>query len=357
MKKIVLTGGGTAGHVMPNIALLKYLDDFEVHYIGSLQGIEKDILSAYPNVTYHGIHTGKLRRYLSGQNIKDFFNVVKGSYESTRLLKQIRPDIIFSKGGYVAVPVAYGAKKCHIPLITHESDMTLGLANKIIAKVACLVLTTFPETAALIEDGKGKYSGPPIRPDLFDGDRQRGLDFLGFNGDKPVLLVTGGSTGSTRINEAVYAAVSRLCERFDVVHLCGGKKMIKLENPPENYRQYPFVSKEISDVFACTDYVLTRGGSNAICELAALKKPMLIVPLEKASRGDQVLNAKSFVKRGMAIMLGEEDMTPETILEKLDELVQKKDSLVEAMAAQNFQNGVEVIYNEIVAELKRRGIE
>ncbi len=358
MKKIVLTGGGTAGHVMPNIALLNYLGDFEVHYIGSLNGMEKTICASHPEVTYHGIHTGKLRRYLSIENIKDYFRFRKGIFEARKLLKQLKPDIIFSKGGYVAVPVAIAARGLKIPLITHESDITPGLANKIITNVACTVLTTFPETVPLIKGGKGKYSGPPIRPELFKGDREKGLAFAGFKGDKPVMLVMGGSKGSRRINTALYGVLEDLCKRFDVIHICGDRNVVENGEFPANYRQYPFIGEELPDVLAATDYIITRGGSNSIHEFAALQKPMIIIPLSRAaSRGDQILNADSFVERGMAIKLEEEELSSENLLKAVDKLVDSGDSMREALAAQNFGKGVETIYNEIIAELDRRSLK
>ena len=358
MKKIVLTGGGTAGHIMPNIALLEYLGDFEVHYIGAINGVEQELMSAFPNVTYHAIHTGKLRRYLSLENVKDFFRFQRGIFDARKVLKQIKPDIIFSKGGYVAVPVAAAARKYKIPLITHESDLTPGLANKLISNVAFKVLTTFPETASMIKDGKGMYSGAPVRSVLFNGDKEKGLSFLGLDGNKPVLLVMGGSKGSRRINDALYGVLNELCEKFDVVHICGPRNVFENSDFPANYRQFAFINEELPDVLAATDYVITRGGSNSIHEFGALKKPMLIIPLSKAaSRGDQILNANSFVERGIALKLEEEDLTPEALYTKVRELVNKKASIIEKLNEVNFKNGTKVVYNEIMAELKRRGIE
>ncbi len=357
MIKIVLTGGGTAGHVMPNVALLEYLGNFEVHYIGSFNGIEQKIMSSYPNVTYHGIHTGKLRRYLSIENVKDFFRFRKGISDSKKLLKKLKPDIIFSKGGYVAVPVAIAAKKLKIPLITHESDQTPGLANKLITNSAVKVLTTFPETAGMIKGGKGMFSGAPIRSVLFSGDRKKGLDYLGFNGDKPVLLIMGGSKGSRVINEALYGALDKICEKFDVAHICGDSNTVSNPDFPANYRQFAFISKELPDVLAATDYVITRGGSNSIHEFRALKIPMLIIPLSRAaSRGDQILNAESFESRGIALNLAEEDLSPESLYEKVLEMVEKRDDLKKNLNSEAFLNGTDTVYKVIVDELKSKGV-
>lgn len=352
MKKIVLTGGGTAGHVMPNVALLPYLRDLEIHYIGQTGGIEEKIISGQPDVTFHGIHCGKLRRYISKENVKDFFNFRKGIKESKKLLREIRPDVIFSKGGYVAVPVAAAARRLKIPLISHESDLTPGLANRMISRTAGVVLTTFPETAELIPDGKGRFSGPPIRDSLFEGDRLKGLSFLGFSGEKSVLTVMGGSMGSRAVNDIVRNNLGYLCGRFDVVHICGkGNVDEEAGLAPElhgGYRQFEFISEELADVLAATDLVVTRGGSNSIHEFAAVAKPMIIIPLsKKASRGDQIENAESFEKRGFAVKLCEEDVTDESFRNAVETLVSRKDEIVKNLEAARFADGTRNIYDEI----------
>lgn len=353
MKKIVLTGGGTAGHVMPNVALLPYLKDFEIHYIGQIGGIEERIMTGQPGVAFHGIHCGKLRRYISKENIKDFFNFQKGIRESKKLLKKIRPDVIFSKGGYVAVPVATAAKRIKIPLISHESDLTPGLANRMIAKSAKVVLTTFPETAGLIPDGKGRFAGPPIRDSLFEGDRQKGLSFLGFSGAKPVLAIMGGSMGSRAVNDIVRNNLEYLCERFDVVHMCGkGNLLQDADFSPavmKGYRQYEFITDELADVLAATDLVITRGGSNSIHEFAAIAKPMIIIPLSrKASRGDQIENADSFEKRGFALKLSEDDVTDELFREAVGKLEASRGEIAAKLEAARFADGTRNIFEEIV---------
>ncbi|MCR5693972.1 MAG: undecaprenyldiphospho-muramoylpentapeptide beta-N-acetylglucosaminyltransferase [Clostridia bacterium] len=356
MIKIVLTGGGTAGHVMPNVALLEYLKDFEVHYIGSTNGIEKKIISKIPGVIYHGIHTGKLRRYLSLKNVKDFFSFNLGLIDARKLLRKIKPDIIFSKGGYVAVPVAAAARRLKIPLLTHESDYTPGLANRMISNVAFKVLTTFPETVEMIKDGKGEFSGAPIRSVILHGDRKKGLSFLGFKGEKPVLTVIGGSKGSRVLNGALYESLDVICDRFDVVHICGDRNVTDTSGYPDNYRQFAFINEELPDVFAATDYFVTRGGSNSIHEFAALKKPMLIIPLSKsASRGDQILNADSFEKRGIGIKLEEEELNRDSFLTSIDKLEAMKDTIVKNLSDADYLNGTVKIYEELIGKLKALG--
>ena len=353
MKTIVLTGGGTAGHVMPNVALLPYIKDFEIHYIGQTGGIEEKIISGQSGVVFHGIHCGKLRRYISKENIKDYFNFRRGISESKKLLKTIKPDVIFSKGGYVAVPVAAAARRLKIPLISHESDMTPGLANKLIARSAGLVLTTFPETAKLIPDGKGKFSGPPIRDTLFEGERAKGLSFLGFSGEKNVLMIMGGSKGSRVLNGLVRRNMDFLCDRFDVVHVCGaGNADDEACGTPSargHYRQFEFIGDELADVLAATDLVVTRGGSNSIHEFAAIAKPMIIIPLSRrASRGDQILNAESFEKRGFSLTLTEEDATDEVFRSTVEKLADSKDEIAERLKAARFADGTRNIYEEIM---------
>lgn len=360
MKKIVLTGGGTAGHVMPNIALLPYLREkgYEIHYIGGKGGIEQDILAGYPDVTYHAIDTGKLRRYHSTDNLKDVFKVAKGNFECRKILKQLKPDVIFSKGGYVALPVVTSSKGMRIPVLTHESDITPGLANRIIARTAEKVLTTFPETAAAIEKGKGLYVGAPIRADLFEGDRERGLAFLGLSGEKPVLAVMGGSKGARFVNETIRGNLAALCAKFDIVHMCGKDNVEDSERTAGfagSYKQFEFIGKELPDVLAATDIVVTRGGSNSIHEFAALAKPMVIIPLSKqSSRGDQILNADSFEKRGLAIKIEEENITPETFLATVDKLFGEREEYAKRMREAGFSNATERIF-ELIEEAAGRG--
>ena len=358
MKKIVLTGGGTAGHVMPNIALLPYLREkgYEIHYIGGKGGIEQDILAGYPDVTYHAIDTGKLRRYHSTDNIKDVFKVAKGNFECRKILKQLKPDVIFSKGGYVALPVVTSSKGMRIPVLTHESDITPGLANRIIARTAEKVLTTFPETAAAIEKGKGLYVGAPIRADLFEGDRERGLAFLGLSGEKPVLAVMGGSKGARFVNETIRGNLAALCAKFDIVHMCGKDNVEDSERTADfagSYKQFEFIGKELPDVLAATDIVVTRGGSNSIHEFAALAKPMVIIPLSKqSSRGDQMLNARSFEQQGFSVVIDNDDLDEDILVETIEDLYNDREKYVEAMSKSNLHSATNTIVQIINEEIQ-----
>lgn len=349
MKKIVLTGGGTAGHVTPNIALLPSLKDagFEVAYIGSYDGIEKKLIEEF-GVPYYGIATGKFRRYLDIKNFTDPFKVIKGYGEALKLMKKLKPDIVFSKGGFVSVPVVLAAKACKIPVISHESDMTPGLANKIAKPAATKICCNFPETVKHLPADKAVLTGTPIRQELLMGNRLAGLEFCGFTSDKPVIMVVGGSTGAVHVNQAIQSILPRLLEKFQVVHLCGkGKLDEKYLNTP-GYVQFEYVNKELRDVFAAADIVISRAGANAICELLALKKPNLLIPLSaKASRGDQILNANSFKAQGYSLVLEEEDMTDDVLFNMIMELYEKRQDFVETMKSSSQSNAIPVVMDLI----------
>ena len=226
MKRIILTGGGTAGHVTPNIALIPRLRElgYDIQYIGSYNGIEKELIEPF-GIPYHGISSGKLRRYFSVQNFTDPFRVLKGFSEARRLIKDLKPDVIFSKGGFVSVPVVLAGKKSKVPVIIHESDMTPGLANKIAIPSAVKVCCNFPETLDTLPKGKAVLTGSPIRQELFSGNKIAAMDMCGFSADKPVILVIGGSLGSVVVNNAVREALPELLKDFQIIHLCGKGKM------------------------------------------------------------------------------------------------------------------------------------
>ena len=349
MKKIVLTGGGTAGHVTPNLALLPTLlaEGWEVYYIGSENGIEKKLIEA-ENIPYYSIPTGKLRRYLSRQNITDMFRVVKGIGEAAKILKEIQPDVVFSKGGFVAVPVVLGAKKNKIPVIIHESDITPGLANKIAMPFAQVVCTTFPETLQYVPKQKGLYTGSPIRQELFAGNREKGLAACGFDGTKPVLLQMGGSLGAVKLNECLRACLPSLLKDFDVIHLCGKGHFEESLQHTAGYCQFEYVSEGLADLFAAADVLISRTGSNSISEFLALQKPHLLIPLSaNASRGDQILNAASYEKQGFAMVLQEEALSPERMEADVRRLYEIRDRYQEAMCKSKQTNGVEAVMEQI----------
>ncbi len=333
-KKIVLTGGGTAGHVTPNIALIPSLREagFEISYIGSYDGIEKRLMEDFPDVTYYGISTGKFRRYFDTKNLSDPFRVMKGLVEARKILKKIRPDVIFSKGGYVAVPVVRAAANLRIPCILHESDMTPGLANKLSVSGAKKICCNFPETLQYLPADKAVLTGSPIRAELLEGNAEEGRKLCGFEKTKPVIMVVGGSQGAQSINRCVRESLPELLRDFQVVHLCGKEKIDNLLLTTAGYKQFEYLKAELKDVFAMADVVVSRAGANAICEILALKKPNILVPLPaSSSRGDQLLNARSFEKQGFSVVLEENNLTPDVLTAQIHELYFTRSRYIEAM--------------------------
>lgn len=345
MKRIVLTGGGTAGHVTPNIALLPALkrEGYEIHYIGSYEGIEKSLVEEL-DIPYHGISSGKLRRYFDPKNFSDPFKVMKGYLEAASLLKRLKPDVVFSKGGFVSVPVVLAAKRKKIPVIIHESDITPGLANKLSIPSASKICANFPETLTYLPEGKAVLTGTPIRQELFSGNKIMGLDFCDFNRSKPVILVVGGSTGSIAVNSAVRNSLPDLLPKYQVVHLCGKDKLDKNYEGINGYIQFEYIKKELSNLLEAADLVISRAGANAICELLALRKPNLLIPLSAASsRGDQILNAASFEKQGYSYVLKEEDLTKESLLKGVESVFNNKAKYIEAMNLSKLNDSIETI--------------
>ncbi|MDD3394675.1 MAG: undecaprenyldiphospho-muramoylpentapeptide beta-N-acetylglucosaminyltransferase [Anaerotignum sp.] len=349
MKKIVLTGGGTAGHVTPNLALLPFLkeDGWEVIYIGSEKGIERTLIEA-EGIPYFSIPTGKLRRYLSKDNFSDMLRVIQGVAEAKKRIKDIKPDLVFSKGGFVAVPVVLAAKANGVPVIIHESDITPGLANKIAMPWAKVICTTFPETLQHISKKKGVHTGSPIRKELFEGEKEKGLEKCGFDGTKPILLMMGGSLGAVKLNQCLRAELPQLLQKFDIIHLCGKGNLAKDLLHQKGYKQFEYVSAGLADLFAATDLIVSRAGSNSICEFLALKKPHLLIPLSKnASRGDQILNAASFAKQGFARVLPEEEMTAKSLLENINTLYENRAKYIRKMEKSGLSDGTQGILAQI----------
>ena len=344
MKRIVL-GGGTAGHVTPNIALLPRLRElgYDIQYIGSYNGIEKELIEPF-GIPYHGISSGKLRRYFSLQNFTDPFRVLKGFREAKALIKQLKPDVIFSKGGFVSVPVVLAGKRNKVPSIIHESDMTPGLANKIAIPSAVKVCCNFPETLEALPKDKAVLTGSPIRQELLSGNKIAAMDLCGFTSDKPVILVIGGSLGSVVVNTAVREALPELLEKFQVIHLCGKGKLDDSLSQTKGYCQFEYIKNELRDIFALADIVISRAGANAICELLALRKPNLLIPLSaNASRGDQILNARSFERQGFSMVLEEEALTKDSLLDSVQKLYDNRSTFMDAMKNSGQQDSIDTI--------------
>lgn len=354
-RKIVLTGGGTMGHVTPNLALLPHLlaAGYEVHYIGTENGMEAEKLCNVPGVIYHGVKTGKLRRYFDWKNFTDPFRVAAGAFQSAHLMGKIKPDVCFSKGGFVAVPVVFGAWLHRVPVVCHESDLTPGLANKLSRPFVKRIATTFPECAQML-GAKAEMVGTPLRPELFRGSRAKGLSFLRFNGTKPVLLMMGGSLGAQAVNKALRDALPMLTGTFDVAHICGKGNLDPTLDKTPGYTQVEFLDQDLPDVLAAADLVLSRAGSNALMEFQALARPLLLVPYPKgASRGDQILNAQSLEKRGLCHVLLQENMTPQTLTDALMQTWAERDKLTAAVKNAPPADGTKRVL-EMIEEVQTR---
>lgn len=345
MKRIVLTGGGTAGHVTPNIALLPRLKElgYDIHYIGSYNGMEQKLIEDC-EIPYYGISSGKLRRYFDIKNFSDPFKVLKGYGQARRLLKKLKPNVVFSKGGFVSVPVIFAAKHCHIPAIIHESDITPGLANKLAIPNAYKVCCNFPETLKYLPSDKAVLTGSPIRSELLSGNRQNALDYCHLTNGKPVILVVGGSTGSQFINEIVRGILPELLKTYQVIHLCGKGNLDKSLHTTTGYAQFEYANQELSDMFALADIVISRAGANSICELLALHKPNILIPLSaNASRGDQILNAHSFEQQGFSMVIEEEHLSNVVLLDAVQNLYKNRSQYITSMRESKQMNSVETV--------------
>jgi len=350
MKTVVFTGGGTAGHVIPNLALISQIkrNGAEVYYIGSYTGIEKEMIG-HAGVEYFAISSGKLRRYFSLKNFSDPFKILNGYIQARKVLKKLKPGAVFSKGGFVTVPVVYAAESLGIPVILHESDYTPGLANKLSAPRAQKICVSFEDTLKYTGE-KGIYTGTPLRSELFAGDKKRGFAHLGFSGKKPVLLIMGGSLGAVAINNAVEQNLDRLCEIFDIAHIRGADH-INQNIKKTSYRQFEFIDDALPDVFAAADIMLSRSGANAVFEILALKIPALLIPLPlNASRGDQILNAQYCEKRGFSHVLPQEDM--ENLYSALLDLYSKRSELIKNMSEHNLSDATKTISDLILEYIK-----
>lgn len=337
MPKIIFTGGGSAGHVTLNLALIPYFikQGWQVDYIGSAEGMEKDLIKKFPEVKYHSVATGKLRRYFSLKNLTDMIKIPLGCIEATWLVHKINPDVIFSKGGFVSFPVVVGGFLNRKKIFMHESDLTPGLANKMSLPFVSTFFTTFEETVNSVKQ-KNKVScvGPVLSDRLFNGSREEGARFSTLSAEKPTIMFIGGSLGAQSLNAAVEQNLEKLLSKYQVIHIAG-KSGYNPKLKANGYVQYEYVDTELKDLMALSDVVISRAGSNSIFELASLHKPMILVPLPNtASRGEQTLNAKSFVAKGYAEIIKDEDIAnPDILLPVLDKMFKDKEKYINAMAS------------------------
>lgn len=350
--KILLTGGGTAGHVIPHIALLDDLKKYynSIIYIGSKNGIEKEIISKQ-NIKYYPITTTKFVRQKILTNLIIPFKLVKGIHDAKKIIKQEQPNVIFSKGGYVSLPVVIAAKKLKIPVIAHESDLNVGLANKLSKPSVTVICTTFEKTANSIKN-KGLYTGSPMRLYMLK-NKQESLNKLGIKTNKPILVVTGGSLGARNINKKIRQELNDITKHFYVIHLTGKNNIDKTLQDVKNYKQIEF-SQDMGTILSCADVVVSRAGSNTIFELATMKKPMLLIPLPKGnSRGDQVDNAKYFNLKGYANFVTEEQLESSKLLPYILETLKDASSLKSNLEKANIKPGNQKILETILTHSKK----
>lgn len=346
--KIILTGGGTAGHVTPNLALVPYLknSDYEILYIGSHDSIESN-LATEAGLEFKSISTGKLRRYFDFKNFSDPFRVIKGISEAKHIINEYKPNVVFSKGGYVGLPVVIAAWLKRIPVICHESDMTPGLANKLGLPFAKKVCCNFPETVKELPAKKAVLTGSPIRDELKKGNKDNGLALCNFTNDKPIIMVIGGSLGAQSVNEAVRGILPMLLKDFQVVHVCGKTKLDESLNSTKGYKQFEYVGSELKDLFAMADLIISRAGANSICEILSLCKPNILVPLSRGSRGDQILNAKSFEAQGYSIVVNDDEKLKENLLLKITELHFNSQTYIDNMKKSKQNDAISTIVSLI----------
>jgi UDP-N-acetylglucosamine--N-acetylmuramyl-(pentapeptide) pyrophosphoryl-undecaprenol N-acetylglucosamine transferase len=353
--KIIMTGGGSAGHVTPNLALVPKLKtlDYEIQYIGTVDGIERKIIED-ENIKYYPISSGKLRRYFDIKNFTDPLKVIKGIFEAKKIMKLQKPDIVFSKGGFVSVPVVLAAFMSKVPVIAHECDITPGLANKLSAPYCTKVCVTFPESLKEIKNGKGVLTGNPIRSELFEGSKLKAKEICGFENTKPILMVIGGSLGSRIINEAVRLKLEKLLLDYNIIHICGSGNVDKSLQNKMGYKQFEYVKDELPHLLASADIVVSRAGANVIFELLALRKPNLLLPLSaKASRGDQILNARSFEKSGYSMVIQDEELTPENLEIKIRDLYNNRYKYIKNMNASDTEKSIDLIV-ELIEKYRKR---
>lgn len=357
MPKLIMTGGGTAGHVTPNLALVPMLKSrgFELSYIGTEDGIEKE-LAEKAGIRFFSISAGKLRRYRDYKNISDIGRIFKGYRQALKIIRQVKPDAVFSKGGFVSAPVVWAAAFKKIPVVIHESDITPGLANKLSMPFASKICYSFPETGKYLDPKKSVLTGLPVRQELLNGDALKGAELCGFSGNKPVILIIGGSRGSRFLNNLVRSSLNEITQGFRVCHICGSRGIDTDYSCAPDYKQFEYVTDELPDLYAMSDLVVSRAGATVLFELAELKKPNILVPLTlKASRGDQILNAESFNKAGFSYVLDEEKLTSSELVSAIRDVYDRRNEYVENMKRTASCNSVEMVVNVIEA-VTRKGL-
>jgi UDP-N-acetylglucosamine--N-acetylmuramyl-(pentapeptide) pyrophosphoryl-undecaprenol N-acetylglucosamine transferase len=328
---IVFTGGGSAGHITPNLALIAEIkqEGWQIEYIGSKNSLEETMIKV-TGISFHAISSGKLRRYFSWQNLIDPFYVLLGIIQAYRRLRHLKTDIVFSKGGFVAFPVVFAAWLNRIPVIAHESDISPGLANRLSLPFLSKLCITFP--TALSQFKKHNHvtvTGTPIRQQLFNGSKINGLARCQFHASTPCLLVMGGGQGASKLNEVVRQSLVILTKHYQIIHLCGPNKVDTALSDYPNYRQFDYADDELPDLLAASDIIVSRAGANSLYEILALKKPHVLVPLSaRISRGDQIENAAYFEKQGVSVVVDDDLLTAERLINAIKTVVLNQEVIV-----------------------------
>jgi UDP-N-acetylglucosamine--N-acetylmuramyl-(pentapeptide) pyrophosphoryl-undecaprenol N-acetylglucosamine transferase len=339
-KRIVLTGGGTAGHVTPNLALVPALQHagWQVRYIGSHSGIERELVNDR-GLPYEGIDSGKLRRYASLQNWTDPLRVLRGLAQAYASLGRDRPDVVFSKGGYVTVPVVVAAALRRIPVVVHESDRTPGLANRLTFPFAARICVSFEDSAERLRRSlrarpeRVVFTGAPMRPELLRGDSAAAERRHQLDPTRALVLVVGGSLGARAINEAVFALARTMPPDLQIVHVCGKGNLDNALAGTAHYHAFEYLQAEYPDVLARADVVVSRAGANSLAELLALRKPALLIPLPAASsRGDQLENARVHVQQGYGRALDQGELDRDRLERELRLLLAEAPAMRSRMA-------------------------
>ena len=350
---IVFTGGGTAGHVTPNVALINEFkrEGWNIDYVGSNAGIEKEMIQTL-GIPFHAVSSGKLRRYFSLKNLLEPFKIIVGIVQAFWLFHKLRPDVVFSKGGFVAFPVVVGAWLNRIPVIAHESDMSPGLANRLSFPFVNKICLTFDAAKKHFKSQeKIEITGTPIREQLFAGNRAKGLELCGFNAEKPCLLAIGGSLGAGSINQSVRKALPQLTQEFQVIHLCGKGKVDNSLKGKEGYCQFEYANEELAHLFAASSVVISRAGANSLYEILALGKAHILIPISsQVSRGDQIQNARYFQGLGISVVIQDQSLNADTLLHAVQELMLNKSDIDNKIKALKIESAA----HKIVAIIKEQ---
>ncbi len=344
----MMTGGGTAGHVMPNLALVKPLREkgYRIGYIGRKKSIEER-LAKETGLPFFAISAGRLHRDFNLENwISPWLNM-KGTAQALGIIRREKPSVIFCKGGFVSVPVAIAGHMAKVPVVLHESDMTPGLANKLCMPFSDKICVSFEETLAHVPCEKAVLTGTPIRRELAEGNRQEGYALTGLRPGKPVVLVMGGSSGAGALNDVIGKAAEKLIQRYEIVHLCG-RQQAQFCKPRPGYCPLEYAGEELKHLYAMADLIVSRAGANALAEILMLQKPNILIPLPRAvSRGDQILNARSFEKKGYSLVLPQEELTEENLMMALETVYRNRAKYVSSMSAGSEQNGTAAVLETI----------